>query len=639
VQALRYNNEGLALSRQGKQLDALKLFETSIQEDPDFALAYSNLAQTYTALAFAKEAEKSSRKAVELSDALPAAEKYLILGTRARVLNDNPKAIEYYEKLDTILPGNDDVQYALATLYEDTGAYDKASKRFGDLLQRDPKYIDALLGAARVQIRSDKGSEALDYLNRALTIAIQRGNDEARANTLRLLGICYRVLNKPDDAVRYYRDALAVNRQIGRQRGIADSLHSLAEVENVQGHSDAALKDYREALQLRRQIGDTQGIGSLLIDMGNVYADLGNSSDALTLFKEALQIQREVGNPGYEALALNNIGDIYMTRGEHEEARTYFERALSLREKLNSPLDVADSLHNVGETYLKTGSHDAALAKYLKALELRRQVNDRRGTAIELHSVGTIFEYQGRYGAAIDSKQEAVKTFRETGERGLWLARLLYSYGSALAAAGRGGEATPLIDEALKYANELQNDELLAQVATARGEQSFYSGDWAGARASFQRAVQLALRAKSPAAALLAELDAAKIDIIEGRAQAASQVLKRISTEADRIGLKYVAVECDLYLGRAALTLGQHARARDALERALTEADRLGARVLLAKAHFWLASTLQAQGNAADARRHADEARRLVDEIRREARGDKILERADLRELAQRSPS
>jgi tetratricopeptide (TPR) repeat protein len=210
VQALRYYNEGSELARQGKQLEAVKKFQASTEEDPNFGLAFSKLGQAYAALGHTSDADKLSMKAVSLSDALPPQEKYLILATRARILHDNRKAIEYYESLDKAMPGSEDVAFALANLYEDTGAYDKARVRFAELLERDPKYIDALLGAGRVEIRSGKANDALDYFNRALSVAIQRQNDEARAGVLRMLGLNYRVLGKPQDAFRYYEESLEI---------------------------------------------------------------------------------------------------------------------------------------------------------------------------------------------------------------------------------------------------------------------------------------------------------------------------------------------------------------------------------------------------------------------------------------------
>ena len=68
VPALRDYNQGLQLERQGKLLDAVKQFDSAAQEDPNFALAFSQLAQTYSKLGQDNEAEDASRKAVALSD-------------------------------------------------------------------------------------------------------------------------------------------------------------------------------------------------------------------------------------------------------------------------------------------------------------------------------------------------------------------------------------------------------------------------------------------------------------------------------------------------------------------------------------------------------------------------------------------
>ena len=41
MDALRSYNDGLELARQGKNLEALKRFQSAVQQDPEFALAYS----------------------------------------------------------------------------------------------------------------------------------------------------------------------------------------------------------------------------------------------------------------------------------------------------------------------------------------------------------------------------------------------------------------------------------------------------------------------------------------------------------------------------------------------------------------------------------------------------------------------
>jgi tetratricopeptide (TPR) repeat protein len=633
VAALRYYNEGIALVRQGRQMEALTKFQSAAQEDPNFALAYSKLAETYAGLGRGGDAEKSSRQAVTLAESLPQTEKSLILAARSRIASDQQKAIEYYEKLEATLPNNDDVIFALATVDAESGAYDKAGTRFDRLVARDPKYTDALIGAARVRIQTGKADEALDFLNRALSVAIQRGNDEARANVLRVFGTAYWNLNKPQDALRYLRESTELYRRLDHTGGVATSLSTTASVLDEAGQSDEALKNYREALALRRQIGDRQGVGDNLNDLGVFFASRGRYDEALVQFKEALQVQRELGNRPIEANALSNIGSLYVALGNFEEGRTYLQQALAIRENMNVPSATADTLHNLAETSLKTGNYEQAAATYLKALDLRRKVADKRNIAVEQYNLGTLFEYQGRYGAAVDSKAEALKIFRELHENDIWLPKVLASYASALSQIGRSDEAMKVLDEAVPLARPLRNDELLAQLANTRGDAFYYQGEYGRARGQYEQALALATRGKFANLELTTRLNLAMLDVREGRAARAVDRLASLAADADRAGLKFEAAQATILAAEGELQARQYARARGRLESALTQADRLGAKSLLARAHYAMGLVDTAEGKEADARRHRDAARQLVEGIRKDSRSDDVLRRSDLKPI------
>ena len=87
-------------------------------------------------------------------------------------MKDYAKAIESYENLAQVAGDDPDVQFALGVLYENKGVFDKAREHFGKVLKVDPKYIDTLLASGRVEIKSNNAQTGLDYLNRALTLAI-----------------------------------------------------------------------------------------------------------------------------------------------------------------------------------------------------------------------------------------------------------------------------------------------------------------------------------------------------------------------------------------------------------------------------------------------------------------------------------
>ncbi|HEY6764199.1 MAG TPA: protein kinase, partial [Candidatus Sulfotelmatobacter sp.] len=200
LEALRSYNEGLGLVRQGNNLEALKRFQSAAKDDPEFALAYAKLGQTYATLGYDNEAEQASRKAVDLSSSLPSRERYLIVANHARVVNDNQKAIGFYEDMAKVSPEDTDIQFALGGLYENTSAYDKAREHYDSVLRRDPQYVDALLARGRVEIKSGTPSKGLEYFNRAYSLATQLNNQEEGAASLHLTGVAYEALGKPDEA-------------------------------------------------------------------------------------------------------------------------------------------------------------------------------------------------------------------------------------------------------------------------------------------------------------------------------------------------------------------------------------------------------------------------------------------------------
>jgi eukaryotic-like serine/threonine-protein kinase len=633
VAALRYYTEGRELSRQSRYLDALKKFEASTQEDPRFALAYSKLADTYWTLGYDAEAEKNSRMAVEHSDALPAAEKQLIVANRARMLNDYAKAIELYESLDKRLPQNDDVLIALAAVHEDTGAYDKAFERFKQLLGRDPKYIEALLGAGRVELRNGRPNEATAQLTPALTLAIQRGNDQARAEASWLLGIAYMLLNRPDEALRQHQQSLEIARRTGYKRLVLQNLKSIAQLQDDRGEFDRALKSYSEALALGREIGGKRAVGDVLVELGSLYFARGVSDRALEHYREALQIQREVRNQTNEAAVLNNIGAIYLHAGNYEDARTHLERALAIYERSDAPAGAASTLSNLGDIATRTGDYQAAVNTYLKALDLRREIDDKRGAAMDRYNMGLLFEYQGRFGAALDSRTEAVKTLSELGEGGIWMVRALLAQGSALSQIGRFDEGQKVLSEALKRAKELKSDDLLARTLIVHGDTLYYRGDLAAAREQYQQGEQIAKRSKLHDLELKSRLGLAMMDVKSGR-QNTPVALKGLGADLKRLGLAYESVQCVLLSGEADLNRENYKSARSQAELALEQSDRLGSLTLAAQAEHLLARTARAASDAAEARRHSTRAQQLLQQIQEQAPKSDVLKRFDLKAIA-----
>jgi len=629
TEALRDYNQGIELVRQGNNLEAQKKFDSATQEDSEFALAFSRLAQTYANLGYDNEAERYSRRAVELSAPLPTSEKYLIEASNARIQNDTQKAIAAYQNIVKVSPEDPDVQFTLASLYEDANDFDNARLHLAKVLEQDPKYVDALLASGRVEIKSGNPQNGLDFLNRALTLAIQLDNQEEKAAILQAIGVAYRLTDKPQEALRNYQESMAIKKQIGDKRGIAVSLNESAQAQVMMGQREAALASYKEALQIRREIGDKRGVADTLNDLANFYQDAAQPDEALKLYKEALQGNRDLADESSQAMILNNIGTSYLSKGQYQDALTYYQQALQLREKLKVPDDIAETIRNLAATDTKLGQYDEALSQYLKALDLRRSTGDKRGAAVTSYDMGSVFAYQGRYGAALNARQEALKTFRDLQDRSYWMGEILSGYGESLAQAGRGDEAKASLDEGLALARELKNDSLVAQLLRFQGDSAAYGGDYKAARELYEQSLQAATRAKDTENTLLGKLALARNDLQQGRSSAAISTLKDLAQQAESQGLKYEAVQCSLDLGEAFINTKALPQARLELERAQTRSEKLGLRSLQARAEYLLATVSRLSGSNSLALDHYHESLRLLDEIRKEAGNDKIMARSD----------
>jgi tetratricopeptide (TPR) repeat protein len=636
VTALREYNEGVQLIRQGKNLEAVKSLQLAVKDDPQFALAYSRLAESEAQLGYDNDAEQHSRKAVDLAQQLPVTEKYLIQANHARITKDNAKGIEAYENLAKSMPDNTDVQFALGSVYEDNGNLAKAGEHFAAVLKADPKNISALLASGRLAIKNGDSEAALDPLSRALTLAVQVDNQEQKALVLLAMGIAYRVLNKPKEALGNYQQSLEINRQLGQKRGVAANLNEIAQVQSTLGKLDAALASYKEALEIRRQIGAKKESGDILIDIGGVYESRGQYDSALDAYKQSLQIQREAGDETYQALCLNNIGNVYLNRGDNDNALTYLQQALQLREKLNVPGDIAETLHNLGEAYANVGQYEQAMANYMRAIDLDRKAGDNVGAGVMLHAMAAVFEAQGRYGAAVNAIQDAIKPLRETGDKSPRMAQFVADLGGALGRAGRVSEAGKPLEEADALARPLKNDGLQAIIFNTQGDLAFYSGDLNRAKDFYNNALRSATHANERHTTLEVKSNIAKVTLAEGHGVSERELLQ-LGDQADALGLRDLSTQVSVYVAQAMINAKDFNHARDTLERSLGASEKLGMRMQTVKIQYLLGNSIRLSGDITNAAGHYREAVRMLDEIKKDPGAEKLLERADLKSIYEES--
>ena len=630
IAALRDYDQGLQQARQGNHAGAVKQFQGALQEDGNFALAYSKLAQSYAQLGQDDDAEQAAQKAVSLSAQLPLQEKYLIQASHDSILKDYPKAIGAYENLVKASPENTDYLFDLGMAYEQTSAYDKAKELFKKVVELDPKRIEGLLALGRVEIESGNAQGGIEYLTKAQAMAIEVGDDAEHAQVAQAMGVGYFSIPRYEEALKSVQESLDIKKRLGLKKGIAESLDMMATIQDLTGKSDAALKNYTDALSLMRELGDKQGTADVLTDTGAFQLEHGKYDEALKLFKESLQLQIDLHNDSSQGMVLTNIGNTYIAKGDFDNGRTYFEQSLQVREKLKVPGDIADTLHNLAETSVKNGRFDQAQEQYLRALELRRNAGDQKGAALESSGLGTLFADQGRYGAAVSAEQDALKGFQESKEKGFMATEILLNFGNALALAGRSDEAAKYLGDALSSAREQKSQPQIATALSYQADNAFYRGDMKTAATLYAEAQQTAAKTGDPQLILVTKINAAKLALQQGKFAVAFGKLQGLGEEADSMGLKQLSTRCLIYRGEAMIGMKDSGGAQKELKSAVLRSEKLGLRVLQAQSHFQLGRALELSGKAGEATAEYREARRAAEEVQKEAQSNGVRNRSDL---------
>ena len=635
VPALRAYNEGLQLARDTKFGEAATKFEEATSDDPTFALAYSELAQAYKAQGFDDKAELASRKSVTLSDNLPENEKLLIQAVNAVITNDTQKAITAYEKLIAIQPDDTDAEFELAKLYENASNWDAARQTLTKVRAVDKNNPDVLLASGRVEIRAGNPKAGLDFLSQAYNLATQTNNDGLKASILRAEGIAYKILNQPKEALRNYQDALAISRALNRQKDMAASLSEIGQIQDQMGDSNAALATFKEGLEIRQKIGDKSGTALSLLNLGTFYNDHAKYEEGLKALNDALTQFRDLGDQPSQATTLNNIGTAEFGLGNFQAALTYYQQSLDIGENLKVPSLVAESLHNLADTNRKLGQYDVAVSQYLKAIDAARAEGDQERVALESTSLGELFATQGHYARALKSYEDAVKGFQSTNDQSYLMAAALAGYGNALSMVGREEEGQQKLQDALKVATEAKSDTWIAQTLNWLGDSYMYAGAYSDAKQQYDKAASTAARAKDREQAALSRFGLARLDVLQGRGNAAVPILQKLVEETDTMGLKALSVQASIYLAQAQLAAKKLQPAEQELDRALNRADKLGLVIEQAQAHYLLGQLATVTGKEKQFSFQYRDTVKLLESVSKDPGVGHLLDRADLKGIYQ----
>lgn len=357
AQALTMSTMGRVYSDIGLEDKALDLFRQawaiwdSLGIKEGEALALRNVAQSYNNLGDRDHALTYLNQSLDIFSSLGE------LGTSKRMLSSRQRMhdigqLKDLKELNDSLPAN---------VKEQLGRDGEAST------------LDSL---GQTYSAMGRGTEAMDYFNRALPLWEEAGQKGGEALTLNNMGRAYADLGQKQNALDAFNRALGIWRNIGNREGEALTLNNMGRLYRDLGLQQTALDYYNQALPIWRETGTKAGEGLALNDIGRAYADMRQPHKAIEYSEQALPFWRQCENLRGEAMTLNNMGRDYFDLGQAAKSLDYDTQALALWRKVKDRRGESLALMTVGWAEYALKDWDKALVSELVALALAKQADD-----------------------------------------------------------------------------------------------------------------------------------------------------------------------------------------------------------------------------------------------------------------------
>ena len=562
LQALRAYQTALNLLRQGANQAAIPFFREATAQDPDFALAYAKLAESYLNVEDHQLAAVAIQRAQILSRAapLPLAERYQIHALSAQSNHDYETAAKVYGELADLYPNDPDIRLSRARVLEELGQFPEALEAYQGVVESAPGYGAGLLGLARVQLLTGRGNEAIDSADAALKSGQFEDDPESLGLIHSIMGIAYRDTGRLGQATDHLSLALDFRHQAGDRRGEANTLTNLAAIYEQRGQIDRALSAEGQALAIARQIGNRIQESTTLYNMGLTYKFAGRLDEALQAFRESLQIEMERGDQKELAIRLGQVADTYRVRGQYADAMVYLEQARIHLERSDDQMERAFNRIYFGQVESSWGREEEAIRSFLSALADFQEIQHSQGVSKAELYLASSYSNQGRYAEAGQALERSLEIIRELGV-GHDLGEAKAHRAQFFINVGQLELAQTELTEALEVAEQAHADDLLPLIYLGR----------------------------------------ARLGRLMGRTRDAETSGELAKREADRIGQKEISLRAGVELARISLQLGDVSRAEELLAEARNDAVRIGARPILAQATAALAEAQLARGDAESA--------------------------------------
>jgi eukaryotic-like serine/threonine-protein kinase len=296
----------------GSEYAAIPLYKHAIELDPNFAIAYAHLGQSYANTGQSALAIESTKQAFERRERGSELEKLYISSHYYEIVTGEiEKAIETYQLWKRTYPRDSIPPNNLAVEYSWTGKFDQALVEAQETIRLDPNstFSYGVLGGAYIGL--NRFAEAKAIRQKELGLKLGGMNDHADLYMLAFLEGDQATMQQEADWAKGKPDEFVM-------------LEARAEAAASSGKMRQARELYQQAVEGAQQAKLTDNVAGIMSRQARTEAEAGNTSQARESVRAALAMGRNRFELASVGVALATAGDVAQASAIADELSRQF---------------------------------------------------------------------------------------------------------------------------------------------------------------------------------------------------------------------------------------------------------------------------------------------------------------------------
>jgi tetratricopeptide (TPR) repeat protein len=261
-----------------------------------------------------------------------------------------------------------------------------------------------------------RSKSALIWANMSLDLAKKIRYKRLDWQLYNRLACCYIAVSKYTDAIEYHQKALQVAVETNNKPKIAATFNNIGIVYYNLADFNKTIEYFQKSLKMQEQLGKEREVAATIGNIAVVYADLGEDSLSAIYQQKSFDMHQKMGNKTDMAASLNNLGILSRKKRQFEKALDYHIKALAIAADLDEEDGMRTTYSNLGSLHLDMNNPEEALTMFFKAITFTGEDADKREMSVLYLGVATAYQKTGKNPDAISYFERSFDLATDVGD-------------------------------------------------------------------------------------------------------------------------------------------------------------------------------------------------------------------------------